>query len=71
MFRKYAEKIDWSPEDREAFDVEKSSSESLKLLSKIAVEHKIWLIGGTFKSSLTYRRKARLIRAVLIARFNS
>ncbi|GAA5948153.1 hypothetical protein JCM3765_007131 [Sporobolomyces pararoseus] len=47
MFRKYAEKIDWSPENKESFEVEKTQSESIKMLSEIAKEHKIWLIGGS------------------------
>ncbi|GAA6008219.1 hypothetical protein JCM11491_001933 [Sporobolomyces phaffii] len=47
MFRKYAEKINWSPETKTSYDVEKSESESIKTLSEIAKEHKIWLIGGS------------------------
>ncbi|GAA5893552.1 carbon-nitrogen hydrolase family protein [Sporobolomyces salmoneus] len=47
MFRKYAERINWTQENKESYDVAESESESIKLLSGIAKEHKIWLIGGS------------------------
>ena len=56
MFRKYAEKIDWSPENKESYEVEKTNSESVKLLSEIAKEHKIWLIGGELDNPLQSAR---------------
>ncbi|GAA6000075.1 hypothetical protein JCM10207_006039 [Rhodosporidiobolus poonsookiae] len=46
-FRKYAERIGWTPETKDAFDVEKCESESLRLLSAAAKEHGVWLIGGS------------------------
>ncbi|BGP40449.1 Omega-amidase nit3 [Rhodotorula kratochvilovae] len=47
VFRKYAERIGWTPENRDSFDVATSESESVKLLSAAAREHGIWLIGGS------------------------
>ncbi|GAA5914197.1 hypothetical protein JCM5296_003882 [Sporobolomyces johnsonii] len=47
MFRKYAERIGWTPETKASFDVAKTESESIKLLSEAAKEHGIWLIGGS------------------------
>ncbi|GAA5835625.1 hypothetical protein JCM3766R1_006465 [Sporobolomyces carnicolor] len=47
MFRRYAEKIGFAPNSEQDFDVEKTDSESIRLLSDIAKEHKIWLIGGS------------------------
>ncbi|BGP55679.1 Omega-amidase nit3 [Rhodotorula sphaerocarpa] len=35
MFRKYAERIGWTPETKETFDVAKTESESIRLLSSI------------------------------------
>ncbi|GAA5925467.1 putative hydrolase [Sporobolomyces koalae] len=47
VFRQYAEKIGWAPDSRDTFDIDKTESESIKTLSGIAKEHKIWLIGGS------------------------
>jgi omega-amidase len=46
MFRKYAERIGWTPESKDSFDVSKTESESVRMLSDAAKEHGIWLIGG-------------------------
>ncbi|GAA5944150.1 hypothetical protein JCM3775_001081 [Rhodotorula graminis] len=46
-FRKYAERIGWSPETRDGFDVAQTESESIRLLSEAAKEHGVWLIGGS------------------------
>ncbi|GAA5820512.1 hypothetical protein JCM11251_003024 [Rhodosporidiobolus azoricus] len=46
-FRQYAERIGWTPETKDAFEVEKSESESVRLLSQAAKEHGVWLIGGS------------------------
>ncbi|TNY24788.1 carbon-nitrogen hydrolase [Rhodotorula diobovata] len=46
-FRKYAERIGWSPEKRDSFDVATTESESIRLLSEAAKEHGVWLIGGS------------------------
>jgi hypothetical protein len=46
MFRKYAERIGWTPESKDSFDVSKTESESVRMLSEAAKEHGIWLIGG-------------------------
>ncbi|GAA5893672.1 hypothetical protein JCM8208_000855 [Rhodotorula glutinis] len=46
-FRKYAERIGWSPETRSEFDVAQTESESIRLLSEAAKEHGVWLIGGS------------------------
>jgi predicted amidohydrolase len=46
MFRKYAETIGWTEEASSSFSVEQTASESVKMLSEIAKEHSIWLIGG-------------------------
>ena len=51
MFRKYAEKIGFASNSEQEFDVEKTDSESIRLLSDIAKEHKIWLIGGAVLDS--------------------
>ena len=51
MFRKYAERIGWAPENGDNFDVATSESESVKLLSAAAKEHGIWLIGGAYLAS--------------------
>ncbi|KAM0752754.1 carbon-nitrogen hydrolase [Meredithblackwellia eburnea MCA 4105] len=45
-FPKYAEKIGWAPGAKD-FDVEKTESESLKVLSKAAKDAGVWLIGGS------------------------
>ncbi|GAA6028389.1 hypothetical protein JCM8097_007008 [Rhodosporidiobolus ruineniae] len=47
MFRKYAERIGWTPEEEDSFEVAQSESESVRLLSEAAKEHGIWLIGGS------------------------
>ncbi|GAA5975715.1 hypothetical protein JCM11641_005846 [Rhodosporidiobolus odoratus] len=47
MFRKYAERIRWTPEKKAEFEVEKSESESVRLLSEAAKEHGVWLVGGS------------------------
>ncbi|GAA5874516.1 hypothetical protein JCM16303_002889 [Sporobolomyces ruberrimus] len=47
MFRKYAETIGWTEEASSSFSVEQTASESVKMLSEIAKEHSIWLIGGS------------------------
>ena len=44
-FPVYAEKIGYTP--GKAYDVEKSESESVKMLSAAAKETGTWLIGGT------------------------
>ncbi|GAA6060925.1 hypothetical protein JCM10212_003833, partial [Sporobolomyces blumeae] len=46
-FRKYAERIGWTPEARQPFNVDESESESVKMLSAAAREHGVWLIGGS------------------------
>ena len=46
MFRKYAERIGWTPESKHSFDMSKTESESVRMLSEAAKEHGIWLIGG-------------------------
>ncbi|GAA5856072.1 hypothetical protein JCM9279_006497 [Rhodotorula babjevae] len=46
-FRKYAERIGWTPETRGEFDVAQTESESIRLLSEAAKEHGVWLIGGS------------------------
>lgn len=52
MFRKYAERIGWTPETKETFDVAKTESESIRLLSQAAKEHGVWLIGGEYPPTL-------------------
>ncbi|GJN90807.1 hypothetical protein Rhopal_003821-T1 [Rhodotorula paludigena] len=47
VFRKYAERIGWSPEKRDTFDVSQTQSESIRMLSAAAKEHGVWLIGGS------------------------
>ncbi|BGP16567.1 Omega-amidase nit3 [Rhodosporidiobolus nylandii] len=46
-FRQYAEKIGWTPDTKDSFEVDKSESESVRLLSEAAKEHGIWLVGGS------------------------
>lgn len=43
-FPKYAETVQFKP--GQPYDIEKSSSESVKMLSKLAKENAVWLIGG-------------------------
>ena len=52
MFRKYAERIGWTPENKDSYKVEKTESESIRMLSEAAKEHNIWLIGGAFSQML-------------------
>ena len=46
MFRKYAERIGWTPGEKDSYEVEETESESIRMLSEAAKEHNIWLIGG-------------------------
>jgi len=48
MFRKYAERIGWTPEEKDSYKVEETESESIRMLSEAAKEHNIWLIGGKY-----------------------
>ncbi|GAA6021057.1 hypothetical protein JCM8202_003831 [Rhodotorula sphaerocarpa] len=71
MFRKYAERIGWTPETKETFDVAKTESESIRLLSQAAKEHGVWLIGGSipelseddkvYNSSPTFDKEGNLV----------
>lgn len=54
MFRKYAERIGWTPESKDSFDVSKTESESVRMLSEAAKEHGIWLIGGELHVDLFF-----------------
>ncbi|GAA5835935.1 hypothetical protein JCM5353_003093 [Sporobolomyces roseus] len=47
MFRRYAERIGWTPENKDSYKVEETESESIRMLSETAKEHNIWLIGGS------------------------
>lgn len=70
MFRKYAERIGWSPEAKETFDVSKTQSESVRMLSEAAKEHKIWLIGGASSPSTDVRTVSEADFAWRLRRFH-
>jgi len=53
MFRKYAERIGWTPENKDSYKVEETDSESIRMLSETAKEHNIWLIGGKYSQLLS------------------
>lgn len=71
MFRKYAERIGWTPESKDSFDVSKTEGESVRMLSEAAKEHGIWLIGGSipelseddkvYNSSPTFNKDGKLV----------
>ncbi|EAU88115.2 nitrilase family protein [Coprinopsis cinerea okayama7 len=50
-FPVYAEKIGWTPGTK--YEIEKSESESVKMLSQLAKETKTWLIGGSIPEADT------------------
>ncbi|GAA5872858.1 hypothetical protein JCM8547_005720 [Rhodosporidiobolus lusitaniae] len=71
VFRKYAERIGWTPETKDSFEASKSESESTRLLSETAKKHGIWLIGGSipelsaddkvYNSSPTFNPEGKLV----------